>query len=163
MRPPSSFSALFAQIFIPIGIFFALLGLIGTLISFPMKNGEPWVFLPIGVFLFLLGFICALDAVWSKSRRTRLLTQGQAVQGTIISVKHHVFVNWNINSFTTIPGKNSPWSLRCWYTWQGRDFTIRSPLLWHCPCKGQSPTIYVNPQRPSQAVVDSDSIRYEIS
>lgn len=162
MDPPSSFSGLFSRILIPMGIFFSLLGLIGALMSFPMKNGEAWFFFPIGIILLFLGCVCALFTVWSKGYRNRLLSQGQAVQGTIISVRHYMFINWNITSLTTIPGKNAPWLMKCHYTWEGEDYAVRSPLLWNRPCEGQFPTIYIDPDRPNLAVVDPDSIRYEI-
>ena len=89
----------------------------------------------------------------------RCLSAGVAVPGTIVQVRHHVFINWNLEHFSSWPGQGSPWSVRCTYEYGGRTYGVDSGLLWKEPAPGlQHPTVYVDPGRPKRAWVDPDTI-----
>lgn len=89
----------------------------------------------------------------------RLQSAGTAVPGTIVQVRRHSFIRWERESFSSWPGRNSPWSVRCTYEYGGRTYGVDSGLLWKEPAPGlQHPTVYVDPGRPKRAWVDPDTI-----
>ncbi len=160
MKPPSSYSVLIALVLIPLGGLFALLGLLGQAFPFTMRSGEAWQFIPVGLILAAVGGLCILAAAQKKVIQSRLLAGGRPVQGSILEVKHHIFVTYNISSFTNCPGKNSPWTVLCQYTWEGRTYTVRSGFFWRKPSEyDQHPVVYLDPEHPKRAFLDPDSIR----
>lgn len=80
---------------------------------------------------------CALACLARRRSQARLRREGTAVSGTVRSVRHHIFVTWNTQSFVNVPGRNSPWSAVCGYTWGGRDYTVSTGLLWGSPRRGR--------------------------
>ena len=87
---------------------------------------------------------------------------GTVVTGTVRSVRHHIFVTWNTQSFVNVPGRNSPWSAVCGYTWGGRDYTVSTGLLWGEPQEGAEVLVWLDPDRPGRAFVDPDSVRLDL-
>lgn len=84
--------------------------------------------------------------------------EGQPVPGEILAIQHHTFITWNQNDWFNFPGKNAPWSFLCRYAWEGREYTVRSPLLWREPVKSKPVTVYLDSQKPHRAAVDPDSV-----
>ena len=161
MRRPNSYWELLTLILAVLGGLFLLLGLWGSVSSLPMRGGDAWMFAPLGLWLLSDAGLCAVLAAWRNLIRSRLLRSGTPVRGQVLSVKHHILVTWNTASCTNFPGKNSPWTLRCRYTWEGRDYTVTTPFLWDRPKAGlQAPVIYVDPRRPRRAAVDVDSLTF---
>ena len=128
MRRPSSYGELLTLILAALGGLFLLLGLWGSAFSLPMRGGEAWMFAPLGLWLLSAAGLCAMLTAWQNLIRSRLLRDGTPVRGQVLSIKHHILVTWNTASCTNFPGKNSPWTLRCRYTWEGRDYTVTPPL-----------------------------------
>ena len=161
MRRPSSIFSVLAWILMIVGAIFLLFGLAAAALSLPMRNGDPWMFLPVGGVLLLAGGICALIAGQIRRTAARLRRLGVPVTGRVQAVKHHLFISVKQSALTVVnlPGQNSPWSVLCAYTWEGREYTVRSGLLWGQPSEGQHPTVYLDPHRPVRAWVDPDTIR----
>ena len=160
MRPPDSISALCAMTFGLLGAAFVVIGALFGCLGVSIRGAaSSWAFLPIGVVCLLIGLVCAL-AVRRRRRRERWLqSAGVAVPGTIVQVHHHIFINWNLEHFSSWPGRNSPWSVRCTYEYEGRTNGVDSGLLWKEPAPGhQHPTVYVDPTRPKRAWVDLDTV-----
>ena len=159
MRPPDSISALCAMTFGLLGAAFVAAGTLYGCLGVSIRGAaSSWAFLPIGVVCLLIGLVCAL-AVRRRRRERRLQSAGVAVPGTIVQVRHHVFINWNLEHFSSWPGRNSPWSVRCTYEYEGRTYGVDSGLLWKEPVPGlQHPTVYVDPSRPKLAWVDPDTV-----
>ena len=67
-------------------------------------------------------------------------------------------ITWNENDWINFPGKNSPWSVSCRYTWEGREYTVQSPLIWREPVRSGPVTVYLDAKKPRQAAVDPDSV-----
>ena len=160
MRQPESWSQLCAWTLCLIGGAFVLLGAIWGILGLPVRNGTSWSFLPVGLALLLIGLGFALAArQWSR-KQARLLAEGVPVPGEIEKVRHEVFVTWNRDGFTNWPGKNSPWTVRCRYQWEGCSYTVVSGFMWLEPAPGeQCPVVYVDPNCPRLAFVDADTIR----
>ena len=164
MRRPASYWEMLTLVLAALGGLFLLLGLWGSAVSMPMRGGSAWLFVPQGLWLLSAAGLCAALAAWQGLVRSRLLRGGTPVRGTVLSVKHHTLVTWNTSSLTSFPGKNSPWTLRCRYTWEGRDYTVTTPFLWNKPREGvQEPVIYLDPRHPRRAAVDVDSLTFHLS
>ena len=118
--------------------------------------------LPIGAALLAAGGGCALACLARRRSQARLRREGTAVSGTVRSVRHHIFVTWNTQSFVNVPGRNSPWSAVCGYTWGGRDYTVSTGLLWGEPQEGAEVLVWLDPDRPGRAFVDPDSVRLDL-
>ena len=163
MRPPETLWSLCAHLFGLMGALFLLLGLVFSLAGIPVRNGPSWSFLPIGGALLLAGLAAGAGA-WGKARQARRLkAEGIKVTGTVQSVQHLVWINWNTSSFVNWPGKCSPWVIRCSYSYQGQTYSAKSGLAWSRPASGaQRPVLYLDPRRPSRAWVDLDTIRWEL-
>ena len=134
-----------------------VLGLMGAF--FLLFGGA---FLPIGAALLAAGGGCALACLARRRSQARLRREGTAVSGTVRSVRHHIFVTWNTQSFVNVPGRNSPWSAVCGYTWGGRDYTVAAGLLWGEPQEGAEVLVWLDPDRPGRAFVDPDSVRLDL-
>ena len=160
MRPPDSRSALCAVVFGFLGAAFLILGVVFGGLGLPVRGASSgWAFLPIGGVCLLIGLVCALAVRRRHRRERRLQSAGVAVPGTIVQVHHHIFINWNLEHFSSRPGRNSPWSVRCTYEYEGRTYGMNSGLLWREPAPGfQHPTVYVDPGCPKRAFVDRDTI-----
>ena len=104
----------------------------------------------------------ALACLARRRSQARLRREGTAVSGTVRSVRHHIFVTWNTQSFVNVPGRNSPWSAVCGYTWGGRDYTVSTGLLWGEPQEGSEVLVWLDPDRPGRAFVDPDSVRLDL-
>lgn len=126
--------------------------------------GPDWAFLPIGGRPAGGGGAGAPWACLARRRsQARLRREGTAVSGTVRSVRHHIFVTWNTQSFVNVPGRNSPWSAVCGYTWGGRDYTVSTGLLWgEAPGGGGGPRLAGTRDRPGRAFVDPDSVRLDL-
>lgn len=160
LKRPESYFDMLAVILTPLGAFFALLGILGRFVPLPMRGGESWVFLPAGLALLAAGGLCALLARARRRRTARLRAEGRAVPGRVVSVKEHVWVNWNTGSLA--PRRRSPWTVRCEYLWEGEPYFTASALLWDRPREsGRRPAVYVDPQNPRRAWVDPESLEYE--
>ena len=155
---PDSRSQIAALVLLALGTLFSVLGLLGYVLDLPTKEGESGGFLPMGLVILAVGAVCALWARWKKAACTRLLTKGQPVSGEILEIRHHIFITWNENDWTNFPGKNSPWSFLCRYTWEGREYTVQSPLIWREPVRSRPVTVYLDAKKPSRAAVDPDSV-----
>lgn len=160
MRPPNSISALCAMTFGLLGAAFLILDVVFGGLGLPVRGASSgWAFLPIGGVCLLIGLVCALAVRRRRRREGRLQSAGVAVPGTIVQVNHHIFINWNLEHFSSWPGRNSPWSVRCTYEYEGRTYGVDSGLLWKEPAPGlQHPTVYVDPTRPKRAWVDLDTV-----
>ena len=93
MRPPNSISALCAMTFGLLGAAFVVIGTLYGCLGVSIRGAaSSWAFLPIGVVCLLIGLVCAL-AVRRRRRRERWVqSAGVAVPGTVIQVRHHVFI-----------------------------------------------------------------------
>ena len=159
-KRPQSYLDMLAMIVTPLGALFVLLGLLGQFVPLPMRGGESWMFLPAGLALLAAGGLCALCSRVRRRRSARLRSEGRAVPGRVVSVKEHVWVNWNTGSLA--PRRRSPWSAECEYQWEGQTRTVRTSLLWDRPREGgRRPAVYVDPQHPRRAWVDPASLEYE--
>ena len=158
-RPPESMPALLAVVLGGMGILFGLLGSLISLLKLPMRSGQGWMFLPIGAALLLAGAGCALEDRRRRRLRERLLREGTPVPGTLVSMRRHWLITWNASAFNNWPGKSSPWSLTCRYSWQGKDYLLRTGFLWARPAPERSaPVVYLDPDNPRRAVVDPETI-----
>ena len=160
MRPPDSISSLCALTFGLLGAAFVVIGTLYGCLGVSIRGASSsWAFLPIGVACLLLGLVCALAVRLRRRRERRLQSTGVAVPGTVIQVRHHIFINWNLEHFSSWPGRNSPWSIRCTYEYEGRTYGVDSGLLWHEPAPGlHHPTVYLDSKRPGRAYVDLDTV-----
>ena len=139
MGRPNSRAELCAWVLGLMGAFFLLFGGAVLLWDIPVGGAGPdWAFLPRGAALLAAGGGCAR------------------------SVRHHIFVTWNTQSFVNVPGRNSPWSAVCGYTWGGRDYTVSTGLLWGEPQEGAEVLVWLDPDRPGRAFVDPDSVRLDL-
>lgn len=162
MRRPSSVLALWALVLGALGAVFTLLGLVGAAAAVPMRDGKASDFLPFGLTFLLAGGVCLCADRRKKAARARLLEEGRPVTGRIADVRHHPLINYNIQPFTTLPGRNSPWTALCEYQWEGQTYLLRSPLIWGRPREGARVTVYLDPRRPKRAAVDPDSVPIEL-
>ena len=163
MGRPNSRAELCAWVLGLMGAFFLLFGGAVLLWYIPVGGAGPdWAFLPIGAALLAAGGGCALACLARRRSQARLRREGTAVSGTVRSVRHHIFVTWNTQSFVNVPGRNSPWSAVCGYTWGGRDYTVSTGLLWGEPQEGAEVLVWLDPDRPGRAFVDPDSVRLDL-
>ena len=158
MRPPDTYAGLLALVLGALGAVFTLLGLVGEAVAIPMRGGQASDFLPFGLTFLLAGGVCLCADRRKKAARARLLAEGRRVEGRIIAVKHHLFVTFNTRDFINFPGRHSPWTILCAYTWAGQHYAVRSPFLWQEPIEGKPVDIYLDPARPKRAAVDPDSV-----
>ena len=163
MGRPNSRAELCAWVLGLMGAFFLLFGGAALLWDIPVGGAGPdWAFLPIGAALLVAGGGCALACLARRRSQARLRREGTVVSGTVRSVRHHIFVTWNTQSFVNVPGRNSPWSAVCGYTWGGRDYTVSTGLLWGEPQEGAEVLVWLDPDRPGRAFVDPDSVRLDL-
>ena len=155
---PDSISQIAALILMALGTLFSVLGLLGYVLDLPMKAGEARGSLPMGLVILAVGGACDLWARSKKAARIRLLTEGQPVPGEILEIRRHIFITWNENDWINFPGKNSPWSVSCRYTWEGREYTVQSPLIWREAVRSGPVTVYLDAKKPRRAAVDPDSV-----
>ena len=102
MRPPNSISALCAMTFGLLGAAFVVIGTLYGCLGVSIRGAaSAWGFLPIGVVCLLIGLVCALAVRRRRRREGRLRSAGIAVPGTIVQVRHHVFINWNLEHFSS--------------------------------------------------------------
>lgn len=160
-RAPRSMAGLLTVLLTGMGAVFALIGAAFLGLGVPVKGGSPWFFVTLGLLFLGAGGMCAL--VWSRQRKEqkRLRAEGVPLPGRVLEVRRHPFITWNVDNFVTLPGQHSPWTLRCAYTLDGREYTVSSELLWQEPL-ADSPglTVYADPARPRRAWVDPDTLRY---
>ena len=162
MRPPDSYAGLIALVLGALGAVFALLGLVGEAAAIPMRGGQASDFLPFGLTFLLAGGVCLGIDRLRAAARARLLAKGRRVQGEVLDVKRHIFVNFNTGDLVNFPGRRSPWTLLCSYTWEDKTYTVRSPFLWQQPANPRSVDICIDPARPGRAAVDLDSVPIEL-
>ena len=87
--------------------------------------------------------------------RNCLLVSVDILDDSHVAVEH-------TQSFVNVPGRNSPWSAVCGYTWGGRDYTVSTGLLWGEPQEGAEVLVWLDPDRPGRAFVDPDSVRLDL-
>ena len=162
MRPPDTYVGLIALVLGALGVVFTLLGLAGEAAAIPMRGGKASDFLPFGLTFLLVGGVCLCAARCKKAARARLLAEGRRVRGEVLDVKRHIFVSFNTRDLIQFPGRSSPWTLLCSYSWEGRTYTVRSPFLWQQPANPRSVDICIDPARPGRAAVDLDSVPIEL-
>ena len=105
MGRPNSRAELCAWVLGLMGAFFLLFGGAVLLWDIPVGGAGPdWAFLPIGAALLAAGGGCALACLARRRSQARLRREGTAVSGTVRSVRHHIFVTWNTQSFVNVPG-----------------------------------------------------------
>ena len=105
MGRPNSRAELCAWVLGLMGAFFLLFGGAVLLWDIPVGGAGPdWAFLPIGAALLVAGGGCALACLARRRSQARLRREGTAVSGTVRSVRHHIFVTWNTQSFVNVPG-----------------------------------------------------------
>lgn len=160
VKPPRSVWPMWAGVFLSLGAALCGFGLLAQFAAIPVRSGNAADFLRMGGLCLIVGGACALWSRRNNAIQRRLRRDGTAVSGTVHSVKHHIYVNWNRASFSNAAGHNSPWSVCCEYSYGGRTYTVRSDFLWARPAGGgQCPTIYLDPRRPGRAFIDPDTIR----
>lgn len=163
MRQPRTIWALCAYIFGLMGILFALLGTIFYIAGIPFNGGPNWCFIPVGAAFLLGGAVCWAKRRLKEQRIENLKATGIPVVGSIQSVRHLVWINWNKNTFVNRPGQASPWAVQCSYCYGGRTYTVKSLLSWTKPAAGfQQPVIYLDPCNPAHACVDMDTIKWKL-
>lgn len=134
MGRPNSRAELCAWVLGLMGAFFLLFGGAVLLWDIPVGGAGPdWAFLPIGAALLAAGGGCALACLARRRSQARLRREGTAVSGTVRSVRHHIFVTWNTQSFVNVPAGTRP-GARCAGT-PGAAGTIPCPPA----CCGGSP------------------------
>ena len=160
-RAPRSMTGLLAVLLTGMGVVLALIGAAFLALEVPVKGGSPWFFVLWGLVLLGAGGVCALVRSWQRKEQQRLRAEGISLPGRVLEVQRHPFITWNVDSFVTLPGQHSPWSVRCGYTLGGNEYTVTSELLWQEPL-ADSPglTIYADPLRPARAWADPDTLRY---
>ena len=164
MRQPQTIWSLCAFILGLMGIMFVFLGTVFSITGIPVNGGPNWLFIPIGTVLLLGSLACLAKCRLQKQRIRRLKAAGISVAGKIQSVRHLVWINWNTKTFVNRPGQCSPWVVQCSYCYGGRTYTVKSLLSWIKPTDDfQQPVIYLDPRNPSNAYVDLDTIKWEVS
>lgn len=160
-RVPRSMAGLLTVLLTGMGAVFALIGAVFVGLGVSVKGGSPWFFVTLGLVLLGAGGVCALVQSRQRREQTRLRTEGVPLPGRVLEVQRHPFITWNVDNFVTLPGQHSPWTLRCAYTLDGREYTVSSGFLWQEPL-ADSPglTVYADPARPRRAWVDPDTLRY---
>ena len=160
-RVPRSMAGLLTVLLTGMGAVFALIGAVFVGLGVPVKGGSPWFFVTLGLVLLGAGGVCALVQSRQRREQKRLRTEGVPLPGRVLEVQRHPFITWNVDNFVTLPGQHSPWTLRCAYTLDGREYTVSSGFLWQEPL-ADSPglTVYADPARPRRAWVDPDTLRY---
>ena len=156
--PPRSISQLLALVLGGIGGAFVLMGALFTWLHLPMRSGETWMFSAVGLLLLLAAGLCLAWYGRRKALLRRLREGGVQVDCAGYSVEKWVWISWNTRSFTNIPGQNSPWVVRATYLWEGRSYSVTSPLLWTQPAPVQRPVLYVDPKHPRRAWIDPDTL-----
>ena len=151
MKRPDCKSALFAVIFGVIGGVFLAVGLV--LLSAGKGGLSALIFFEIGV-LFLMAFgFCLMYADLLRRQWDKLRWKGTAVEGRVAETVRHTALHW-MGQF--------PWSVLCTYQWEGKEYTVRSCLLWTQPRSAGTVTVKLDPQKPRRAWVDTESMRVEI-
>lgn len=160
-RAPRSMAGLLTVLLTGMGAVFALIGAAFVGLGVSVKGGSPWFFVTLGLVLLGAGGVCALVQSRQRREQKRLRTEGVPLPGRVLEVQRHPFITWNVDNFVTLPGQHSPWTLRCAYTLDGREYTVSSGFLWQEPL-ADSPglTVYADPARPRRAWVDPDTLRY---
>ena len=156
--PPQYVSQLLALVLGGIGAAFVLMGALYTWLHLPMRSGESWVFSVVGLGLLAAAGLCLAWYRRKKALCRRLRERGVKVEHVGCSVEKWAWINWNTRSFTNIPGQNSPWVVRATYLWEGKSYTVTSPLLWSQPAPVQYPVIYIDPRHPRRAYIDPDTL-----
>lgn len=158
---PRSMAGLLAGLLTGMGTAFALLGVLFAGLGVPVKGGSPWFFAGLGLVLLGAGGVCALVRHRERARWKRLRAEGVPLPGRVLAVERHTFVTWNVDSFTTLPGRSCPWFVRCGYTLGGREYAVTSEFLWREPLENSPAlTVYADPARPRRAWVDPDTLTY---
>lgn len=163
-RAPRSMAGLLTVLLTGMGAVFALIGAAFLGLGVPVKGGSPWFFALLGLLFLGAGGVSALVQSRQRREQTRLRTEGVPLPGRVLEVQRHPFITWNVDTVVTLPGQHSPWTLRCTYTLDGREYTVSSGLLWQEPL-ADSPglTVYADPTRPRRAWMDPDTLRYRWS
>lgn len=163
-RMPRSMSGLLAVVLTGMGAVFVLIGAVFLGLRIAVSGASPWCFGILGVLLLGSGCISAVVRFRQRREWEHLRTEGVPLSGRMLAVQRHSLITWNTDSFTTLPGQNSPWSIRCGYTLDGREYSVSSEFLWQEPLT-DSPglTVYADPARPRRAWVDPDTLRYRWS
>ena len=159
-QPPQFVSQLLALVLGGLGAAFVLMGALFTLLHVPMRSGQSWMFFALGLVFLGAAAACLLWARRKLARCRRLRERGVRVEGTDCTAEHRLWINWNVESLTTLPGKNSPWVVRCQYQWQGQHYTVTSCLLWAQPAPLQRPAVYLDPKHPRRAFLDPDTLSF---
>lgn len=160
-RAPGSMAGLLAVVLPGMGVVFVLIGAALAGLGVSVKGGSPWFFAALGLVLLGAGGVCALVRRGQRREQQRLRSEGVPLPGRVLEVQRHPFLIWNVDNFVTLPGQHSPWSVRCGYTLDGKEYIVTSELLWQEPL-ADSPglTIYADPLRPGRAWADPDTLRY---
>ena len=143
MKKPDSHAAFFALIFGVVGGLLAAIGL--------WQMGRAGAgYASLGLFqagvLILMAFgFCMMKAEIQRRHWYDLRRKGEPVQASSVEVVHHTALHW---------GKDSPWTVLCRYTWEGKEYTSRSPLLWAEPHPRQPVTLRIDPKHPKRAWVE---------
>lgn len=159
-QPPKFFSQLLALVLGGIGAAFVLLGVLFAWLDLPVRGGGGWSFFTLGVVLLVCAGVCLLWYAGRRARIRRLRAGGVTVESVGCSVDRRVWITWNVRGFTNLPGQNCPWTVRASYVWNGKTYTVTSPLLWAQPAPVQYPVIYVDPEHPRRAYLDPDTLSF---
>lgn len=161
IKPPRIYEALLGWILLILGGVFTLLGLAGSILAIPVRNGGAQDFALFGLPLLVFGAGLLLWARQKERSWDRLKSGGLAVQGQLIpeATRRHWYVSFGSDGFR----KRSPWSVMCIYRWEGRTYFLRSEFLWRPPREtGRQPIVYLDPLNPKPAWLDPDSLQYEM-
>ncbi len=152
LRRPASRLEIVNIVLYALVVVFLLIGGLGMLIALPMRHGEPGFFALTGLFLLLAAVPCTVVAQLQGRRREWLRCSGFPVQGQIVQVTYHRFVNYG--------NQRHPWTVWCEYRYEGQTYTARSTYLWDRPA-GQIARVFLDQERPGQAWVDPKSLEYD--
>ena len=147
MKKPDSHAAFFALIFGMVGGMLTAFGL--WRMGRPGAGFSALVQFEIGVLILMAFGFCMMRAEIRRRDRYAMRRKGEVVQADSFQVDHHLGLRWN---------KVSPWTVLCRYTWKGKEYTARSPLLWTEPHPRQPVTLRIDPKRPKRAWVDVDAL-----
>ena len=151
MKKPKSMWGLTGWIFLGLGAFFLLCGILtraGVMKTEPGSQGDPGVGFPIlGGALIAAGIFLLLAAMLKEKRRRSLLQTGTPVTGEVVSVKQLPFTRW---------GTSYPYVVRFHYESDGICYCGKSCLLWALPevRENDGVTVRIDADHPKRCAVE---------
>ena len=157
-RRPASRLEIVTMVLSALAVFFSVFFGLGYVIAIPMRSGEPWMLGVTGLLLLFAAIPCMWIVQLQGRRREWLRCSGFPVQGRVLKTTCHVSVSCGAVGAR----KRHPWTVLCQYQYEGQTYTVRSTFLWDEPA-GSTAKIFLDQDRPGQAWVDPESLKYEAS